>query len=475
MSTGLGNLFKRKSTAPSEPSTFDAIYAEALAAAAVCDFDRAVRLFDQAIVLDLSHAEVHYKRGNALKDLGQLEAALASYNQAIERKADYAYAYCNRGVVQHGLGLHSAALASYDQAIALQPTDALTHSNRALVLQDLCRWKEALASYDRAVALNPGYADAQYNRALTQLLLGDFENGWRGYEWRCKHAHRLRIGEARNFTQPLWLGERPLAGKRLLLHGEGGLGDTIQFCRYATLCARLGATVLLEAHRPLIELLASLEGVSELISAGSTLPPFDYHCPLMSLPLAFHTTVQTIPAPGRYLHADPAKVARWRSMLGEPRCARIGVVWSGNPNNPNRARSIALADWVAHLSPQFQYFRLQTEVSEADEAALDSSESIFSFDDDLLDFANTAALCECLDLVISVDTSIAHLSGALGRPTWVLLPFSPDWRWMLGREDSPWYPTVKLYRQETSGSWSSVFERVAADLRGQFAARAIES
>ncbi len=474
MPTGFGNLFKRNSTAP-EPGSFDAVYAEALAAAAARDFERALRLFDQAIVLNPSHAEVHYKRGNALKDLGRLEAAIASYDQAIEHKADYAYAYCNRGVLQHRLGRLAEALSSYDRAIVLQPADALTHSNRALVLQELSRWEEALASYNRAVEVNPRYADAHYNRALTQLLLGHFDQGWRGYEWRWKHAQRLSIGAARAFEQPLWLGDESVRGKRLLLHSEGGLGDTIQFCRYATLCARQGATIILEVQPPLVEVLAGLEGVAQLIPAGSVLPEFDCHCPLMSLPLAFRTTVGTIPAPRKYLSSDPGKVAHWRSILGEPRRPRIGLVWSGNPNNPNRARSIPLAAWAAHLPPGFEYFQLQTEVGAADRAALDSSESIFSFDDDLLDFANTAALCECMDLVLSVDTSIAHLAGAVGRPTWVLLPFSPDWRWMLGRDDSPWYPNVKLYRQETSGNWSAVFAGVARDLRRRFSAQAIES
>jgi hypothetical protein len=306
---------------------------------------------------------------------------------------------------------------------------------------------------------------------MALLFHGDFENGWRSYEWRWKNARRLGIAEPRNFTQPLWLGEEPIAGKRLLLYSEAGLGDTLQFCRYAALCAARGATVLLEVQARLVSLLAKLEGVSKVIATGDALPAFDYQCPLMSLPLAFKTTLDTIPATPKYLHSDKAKVARWRTLLGERSRPRIGLAWSGNPNNTiDLRRSIRLADWVVHLPSEFQYFCLQNQVREADKATLDSSPFILSFDDDSLDFVNTAALCECMDIVISVDTSLAHLSGALGQRTWVLLPFNPDWRWLLDRNDSPWYPTVKLYRQKAAGDWNEVFARVAADLHREFRA-----
>ena len=367
------------------------------------------------------------------------------------------------------LGRREAALLSYDRAIALDPTDVMAHYNRALLMQDCSRWDEALASYDRAIELNPQFADAQYNRSMAQLFLGDFERGWRGYEWRWLNARRLGIGDARKFAAPRWFGEEPIAGKRILLYGEAGLGDTLQFCRYATLCGRLGATVILEVPEVLRRLLGSLEGVSQVIGAGSPLPPFDYHCPLLSLPLAFKTTVATIPASLGYLRADQITVAQWRERLGARSSPRIGLVWSGNPDNPIDARrSIRLADWVAHLPTGYEYFRLQTQVRETDRGALDSNPQIVSFNDDQLDFDNTAALCMCMDIVVTIDTSLAHLAGALGHRTWVLLPQTPDYRWMRDREDSPWYPTVKLYRQTVAGDWDSVFDRVAADLRREF-------
>ncbi len=423
----------------------------------------------KAIAPDASHAEFHYKRGNALKNLGQLEAAIASYNRAVELRPDYAYAFCNRGAVQQALGLTTEALSSYDQAIKHQATDAMAHYNRALLMQDCSRWDEALAGYDRAIAIDPGYADAQYNRSLALLFRGDFESGWRAYEWRWKSAQRLSVGAPRQFDRPPWLGEEPLAGKRLFLYPEGELEDTLQFCRYASLAARSGATVLLEVQTPLLGLLANLEGVSQLIAPGSVLPPFDYHCPLMSLPLAFKTTLDGVPARPRYLQGAEVNVRRWRDILGEPRGPRVGVVCGGNATiGIDKRQHIRLADLVAHFPQELQYFLLQTQASEADRATLAASPSFVSLDNDLLDFPNTAALCECMDVVISVDTSAAHLSGALGVKTWVLLPFNPHWRWMRNRDDSPWYPGMKLYRQRVADDWNEVLARVADDLRREY-------
>jgi Tfp pilus assembly protein PilF len=463
----LGKIFGRNAKAAPAPTRFDALWALATRAAEVRDFSGAIQLYDQAIALNPAHAEAYYKRGNALKNAGQLEAAIASYDQAIEIRAGYSQAYCNRGVVQQSLGLMAGALSSYDRAIVLEPADAMAHFNRAVLMQELSRFDEALTSYNRAIRIDPQYADAQYNRSLALLSQGDFENGWRGFEWRWRNAQRLGIGARREFTQPIWLGEEPIAGKRLLLHSEGGFGDTLQFCRYASLCADLGATVLLEVPQPLHRLLHSLAGVSRVIVTGSPLPEFDYQCPLMSLPLAFRTTLQTIPAAPGYLQPELAKVELWRMRLGERTRPRVGLAWSGNPNYPADARrSIPLADWVGQLPPGFQYFRLQRHVREADQETLDASPFIVSFADDLMEFDNTAALCELMDVVISTDTSVPHLSGALGRPTWLMLPLDPDWRWLRNRPDSPWYPTAKLYRQKSGGDWGEVFGRIAADLRG---------
>jgi hypothetical protein len=304
------------------------------------------------------------------------------------------------------------------------------------------------------------------------LVLGDYAQGWRLFEWRWKNARKLHIDAPRKFRQPLWLGADSLQGRRILLWSEQGLGDTLQFCRYVRLVAERGAEVILEVQAPLQELLATLDGVSRLVVSGVELPDFDYQCPLMSLPLAFGTTVHSVPAPLAYIRSDPALAGYWRSRLGARTRPRIGLVWSGSKHYAaDQMRSVPLAEWVRHLPGEFEYFCLQKDIREADRQALAANPWVTACEDEFAGFSHTAALIMELDLVISVDTSIAHLSAALGRRTWLLQRHNPDWRWMLEREDTPWYPTMRLYRQRQAGDWHSVFERVAADLRREFAAR----
>ena len=446
---------------------FAEIYQQARQAADGGNFERALQLYDEALGIDRNHAEAFYKRGNALKSLGRLEAAIASYDGAIERRQSYAYAYCNRGTAQQALGFTLDALSSYDQAIALEPSDALSHYNRALLMQELCKWEEALAGYQRALALDPQFADARFNCAITQLFCGQFNDGWLNYEWRWKNAQRLGIGLHRDFKEPLWLGDREVAGKRLLLHSEGGLGDTLQFCRYAQLTADLGATVYLEVQAPLQKLLSRLPGVSMVLGKGEALPAFDLHCPLMSLPLAFKTSLETIPAMTHSLRVDRANKERWQALVADSGRPKVGLAWSGNQKNLiDERRSIRLSEWIPYLPKEFEYYCLQRDVREQDEATLLLNPYIRRFDLGE-DMTENAALCECMDLIVSVDTSVAHLSGALGLTTWILLPHVPDWRWLRDRIDTPWYPSARLYRQESGGGWLGVFERVAKDLRNQ--------
>jgi hypothetical protein len=267
--------------------------------------------------------------------------------------------------------------------------------------------------------------------------------------------------------QPLWLGEEPLAGKTILLRGEQGFGDILQFCRYVIPLAQSGARVILEVPRPLVGLLADLEGVSHIVVAGSALPDFDYYCPLMSLPLAFSTRIDNVPCPNSYLAADAAKVAEWRGRLGEHDVPRVGLVWSGNAaNTDDRYRSLRLETLYRCLPKNLRYVCLQKEVREEDARTLKNCPEIFSFAEEWHDFSDTAALCECMDVVVSVDTSVAHLSAALGKRTWILLPYCPAWRWLLDRNDSPWYTSVRLFRQTAGEDWADVCERIAALLRG---------
>jgi tetratricopeptide (TPR) repeat protein len=426
-------------------------------------FEAAIASYDRAIAINPGYAKAHTNRGVAFQELGQLQVALASHDSAIAIDPNYADAYSNRGITLHALRRLEDAVASYDKAIALRPEFVAAYFNRGLAFHELRQPSAALASFDQATAIDPGSAQAHFNKSLTLLLEGNFQKGLPLYEWRWKtEKSKPRV---RNFEQALWLGEEPLAGKTLLLHSEQGFGDTIQFCRYATRVAFLGARVILEVPEPLLGVLGGLGANIELAVKGKPLPAFDYHCPLLSTPLAFKTDATSIPASQSYLRSDSAKLAEWEQRLEAKTKPRVGLVWSGNADHVNdHNRSIALSALLAALPDTLEYVSLQKEVRASDKQALKSNGHIRHFGDALKDFGDTAALCEWMDLVISVDTSAAHLSGALGRPTWVLLPYVPDWRWLLDREDSPWYPSVKLYRQNDDRDWANVLDAVKADL-----------
>ena len=432
-------------------------------------FDAALASYEMAIALQPDLAHAHSNRGNVLHALGRPDAALASYEHALSIAPDLTEAHSNRGNVLRERGEFAAALASYARALAIDPRFVPAHFNRGVALSQLGRPHDALASYDAALAIAADFAEARFNRALILLLIGDFSRGWVEHEWRWKNRLGSNINERRDFREPLWRGEELPAGTTILLYGEQGLGDTLQLCRYATCVAERGYRVVLEVPESLALLLAGLAGVSRVISRREKLPPFDYQCPLLSLPLAFQTDLDSIPAPPAYLHSDRRKQAEWRERLGPKIRPRIGLMWNGNPQQPNdRNRSFWLEDWAPYLPEEFQYVGLQRELRAADARTMDGSPRVLNVSASLTDFSDTAALCDCMDLVISVCTSVAHLSAALGKKTWILLPFAADWRWLLNRSDSPWYPTVTLYRQTTRGDWPAVFKRVAVDLRRSF-------
>jgi tetratricopeptide (TPR) repeat protein len=460
----------------------DALNLLGVIAAQARDFQRACQCFGQAAEVH-AHAPTLCNWGLALQELRRFEAALDAFDRAIAVQADCAEAHFGRANALKQVGRWQEALGSYERAISIKPDYAEAHCNLGVAQNDLKLMEAALASFERALAIDPENATAHCNKAFTLLLLGDFRRGWRLYEWRWKLA--VNAGEnADRLAKPLWLGEESLSGKTILLRSEQGLGDTLQFCRYAKPVSDRGARVILQAQPPLVNLLADLDGISQLVAQGSPPPESDYYCPLMSLPLAFGTSLDTIPCAHGYLNSDAAKRADWRARLGAhtstrnglhrvglPRVGlpRIGLAWSGNATNSNdRNRSIPLADFVRHLPEHFHYVSLQKEIRDADGREMLESRGILNPADELFDFSDTAALCDCMDLVISVDTSVAHLSGALGKTTWVLLPFSPSWRWLLGREDSPWYSRVTLFRQDAPGDWHGVMQRVAARLRQYF-------
>jgi hypothetical protein len=300
-------------------------------------------------------------------------------------------------------------------------------------------------------------------------LLGDLKGGWRDYEWRKKKNEPIAD---RAFSQPLWLGEDNLAGKRIFVHWEQGFGDTLQFCRYALLLKALGAQVILSAPGALVRLLKQLEPEIEVIAGVERPSAFDYHCPLMSLPLAFGTTLETIPAQEKYLSADPADAARWEARLPTTTRPRIGVMWSrGAVDENDDKRSLELSQLQPLLTFDAEWICLQNEIRASDAAVLKQHLRLRYFGEELRDFADTAALIDHLDLVITIDTSVAHLAGAMGKPVWILLPFNPSSRWLLNRDDSPWYPSARLFRQPGGGDWASVIKRVRTQVDARYGGR----
>jgi len=422
--------------------------------------EEALASCDRTIAMRPDYAEAHSNRGNTLKELKRHEEALASCDRALALRPNYAEAHVNRGNSLHELGRCDEALASYDRAIALRPNYAEALTNRGVTLQDLKRFDEALASYDRAIAVRPDYAEAHYSEARCRLLIGDFRRGWEKHEWRWESEQLKTV--KRNFSRPLWLGSSEIAGKTILLHAEQGFGDTIQFCRYAPLIAERAGHVILEVQSPLRALMSTLPGVAQIVSTGEKLPDVDFHCPLLSLPLA----VGTIPSETPYLRASHSSVMSWNDRLGSGTRPRIGLAWAGSPTHKNdHNRSIALGSFLPSIADvEATFVSLQRDERAGDLAVLQGRTDILHFGDELKNFADTAALISNLDLIISVDTSVAHLAGAVGKPAWVLLPFVPDWRWLLDREDSPWYPTVRLFRQDDTRSWANVIVRIHAAL-----------
>lgn len=437
-------------------------------------YDESLASYDKALTIRLDYAEALSNRGNVLHELERHEEALASYDHALSIKPNYADAFSNRGNVLHELMRYDEALASYDKALTAKPDYAEAFCYRGATLHDLKRFDEALTSYDTAQTIKPDYADAHWNESLCRLLIGDFERGWEKYEWRWKSGS---LSAMRDFSKPVWLGKEDITGKTILLHAEQGLGDTIQFCRYAPLVSALGAKVLMEVPSSLKSLLATLKGVSQIMAIGEPLPEFDYHCPLMSLPLVFKTNLESIPADIPYLHPEKPAVRAWEERLSGFDGLRIGLVWAGSPrkeqrnaNVLDRLRSIPLADFESLGAIKgMRFYSIQKGAPARELPELKAQgwpgPEIMDFTDDLDDFSDTAALTACMDLVISCDTSMVHLAGAIGKPVWILSRFNGCWRWLLDREDSPWYPTARLFRQARIGDWNSVIDKVQLRLR----------
>lgn len=417
-------------------------------------------------------AERLYQRSLARAALGcwadvasLLEQALALQPAHGAARADLAAMLVARGNTRH----RDRAMHLLDDLVAEAPDEARHWFNRSLLLYNLGEFAQARAGFERALALDPQARIGRLNLGYLDLTEGDYERGWQGQEARW---HERTTGlRRRPFAQPLWLGEEPITGRTLLVHAEQGLGDTIHFSRYVHALAAHGARPVLEVQAPLVRLMRRwLDGVAEVLERGQALPPFDLHCPLMSLPLAFKTTLATIPLPHRTAAADASLVQLWRTRLGQPRRLRVGLAWSGNPAQENDPqRSIPLQQFVPMMRAanpgaglEFEFVALQNQLRADDRAALAAAPALQYFGDAIEDFEHAAALASLCDVVISACTAGAHLAATMGRPTWILLPYVADWRWLRGRPDSPWYPTARLFRQPVAGDWPAAI-REATD------------
>lgn len=447
----------------------DALSNLGLALHATGRYDEAISSYRHALDLAPDHPEILYNLGNACLALDHVDDALSNYDHVLALAPGHVGALVNRGNALLRLNQPVEAMASYDNALATSPGHPQILTNRGHALRRLDRPVEALADFRAALTAGPEFAEAHFEAAMTQLSMGDFDAGWKEYEWRWKtgafarHPPRPRA--------PLWLGNAPVAGKTILLHAEQGFGDTIQFIRYAPLLVGQGAKVTCEVQPELLPLFSQRENITlrdvTFIAAGEPRPAFDLHCPMLSLALAFGTQPETIPAAVPYLAASAERQAHWRDRLPPAGRLRAGFVWSGQSSHKNDSnRSIALPRLSALFeNPRIRCFSLQRDLRDANGEALRELPNLVHLGGELRDFADTAAVISLLDIVISVDTAVAHLAGALGKPVLILLPYAADFRWMRGRDDSPWYPGAKLYRQPAFGDWDSVTARAADELR----------
>jgi len=447
------------------PEDVDILYQHANALLALDRPREALAELEIVLARKPQHFEARLNSGLAQAKLENLERALADFESALALVPQHPVAHFNRGVVLIKLGRYDEAAAANERAVAAAPDYVAAWLNRGMALAQLRRFEEAIASYGEVLARRKDNADAHFNRALALLTIGDYRHGFEDYEWRwC----RTGVATPKNRGRRLWLGEFPLAGKTILLHAEQGLGDTIQFARYAPLIAAQGAKVVLEVQPELKSLLSRLDGVRAVVARGEAPPPFDVHCPLGSLPLARKTELPVVPAQIPYLSAERTHLQKWSARIEKLPRPRIALAWAGNPAHDNdRNRSIALSTLAPLLAKPASFISIQRDVRNADAAQLAATTQLTHLGGALADFNDTAAVLALCDLLITVDTAPAHLAGAMGRPVWVLVPFAPDWRWMLDGKITPWYPSARVFRQSDLADWNAVIARVAAALQAR--------
>jgi hypothetical protein len=429
----------------------------------------------KAAELAPDNPEILLNYAKALASLECFEEALGLLSRAGSIAPNHEGIWVNKGNILHALNNDEEAIATFERALEINPENAVAWTNKAISLEALGRLDDALYAYDCATNADRDYVSAYWNKSNLKLSLGDYQSGWELFEWRWKT--KAQKNSFRQYPQPLWLGVESLKDKKILIWSEQGLGDSIQFCRYIKMVADLGAKVIFEVQEPLRTLFESLDGVHQVIPMGSEPPDFDFHCPLMSLPLAFKTSIDTIPNHVPYIKPDKNNISFWESRLDQAKKLRVGLVWSSGfrPDHPelweaNAKRDIPLSLLAKINLPDVAFYSLQKgENGEKQLAALKESPenliNIIDFTQELADFSDTAALIDALDLIISVDTSVAHMAGALAKPVWVLNRFDSCWRWLRNKSSSPWYPTAKIFNQSTRGDWSPVVEEVLRCLK----------
>ncbi|MGD0140844.1 MAG: tetratricopeptide repeat-containing glycosyltransferase family protein [Tepidisphaeraceae bacterium] len=447
-----------------QPDHAEALHLLGVLAMQAGESQMAVELIRRATAICSTNAFYHSNLGNALTDLGQLEQAIASCRHAVSLQPESAEVHYNLGVALQRKGQLDEAIGVYQQAVRLKPDLAAAHRNLAVALKSNGQLDEAIASYRQALWLKPDDARTHNNLALALLTRGDFQQGWEEHEWRwkCKDFP----SPARNFAQPQWDG-CPLEGRTLLLHTEQGLGDSVQFIRYLPLVEQRGGRIIIECQAELQRLIRPIAGRCQIVVSGQPLPIFDLHCPLLSLPRVFGTNLDNIPNNVPYLRADAEDAGRWQRRLADHSpLVKVGLGWAGSPahrNDCNRSMKLATLAPLGQV-PGARFFSLQKGEAAAETKTPPAGMELVDWTQELKDFADTAALIANLDLVIAVDTAVVHLAGAMGKPVWTLLPFVSDWRWLLERQDSPWYPSMRLFRQPRIGDWDGVITRVVEAL-----------
>ncbi|MCP4268491.1 MAG: tetratricopeptide repeat protein [Candidatus Brocadiaceae bacterium] len=421
------------------------------------NLEEARTLLEKVTKLKPDHATAYNNLGTVLKEQGKPEEAVKCYNKSIILKPDYAMAHCNSGNLLKELGRFEEAEASCRRAISLQPDYADAHNNLGSTLQKRGKFDEAIISYNRSIKLSPDSISARINKSVALLLTENFEEGWPEYEWRLHTKNCI----PRAFKQPRWDGST-LNGKSILVHVEQGFGDTIQFVRYLPMVQAKSGHVIFECQKELVSLLKNCNGIDRIVEISSNPDVnFDTHIPLLSLPGIFGTNIDSIPSGIPYITVDPTLEEHWRKKISGNNNFKIGITWAGRPTYKDRFRSCSLADFAPLAAIHgITFYSLQKGPASREVLNPPERMKIINLDNELKDFADTAAVMQNLDLVISTDTAVVHLAGALGKPIWTLLHSAPDWRWFLNREESPWYPGMRLFKQAKHNDWTEVFEQV---------------